>query len=246
MQARSSEEYIFSMRADDGVRLWIDGQLLLDDWDAPTLDWQHTPQLALSAGQKYERQDRILRSLQRGEGAVLLEQRLRHDSIRAGRRAAGSTCRAGGLPATASPTPTETATPTPTPTVTITATPTETETPTITPTVTETLTPTETATPTITLTPTETATPTITPTVVATLLIRWVLERFHANSYSQYFTKGLCSGDFPDGRCQESRHYELTIYLRLSVLIPFNSVFCFSIFLCFGGRDRSHDHVNLV
>jgi RHS repeat-associated protein len=54
VQARSSEDYVFWVVADDGIRLWIDGQLLVDDWDAPTLDWHNTDPLALTAGQKYD------------------------------------------------------------------------------------------------------------------------------------------------------------------------------------------------
>ena len=153
-QARSSEEYIFSVRADDGVRLWIDGQLLVDDWNAPTLDWQHTPPLALSAGQKvdvkiefYDHYSEAMAQFFWSSDSDMIP----FEPVPAQQLYLP----AGGLPATASPTPT------PTPTATITATPTETATPTVTPTPTETATPTETVTPTVTATPTETATPTI-------------------------------------------------------------------------------------
>jgi hypothetical protein len=54
VKAPSSEDYVFSVAADDGVRLWIDGQLLVDDWNAPTLQWHETPPITLAAGQKVD------------------------------------------------------------------------------------------------------------------------------------------------------------------------------------------------
>ncbi len=53
VQAQFSETYTFSTVSDDGVRLWINGQLLIDNWTvhAPTED---TGTITLIAGQKYD------------------------------------------------------------------------------------------------------------------------------------------------------------------------------------------------
>ena len=53
VQAQYSETYTFTTTTDDGVRLWIDGVKLIDDWTS------HGPQdrsgtIALTAGRKYE------------------------------------------------------------------------------------------------------------------------------------------------------------------------------------------------
>ena len=47
-----SGEYAFYTRTDDGVRLWVDGQLIIDQWhpQAPT---EHTGLITLQAGQTY-------------------------------------------------------------------------------------------------------------------------------------------------------------------------------------------------
>ena len=47
-----SETYTFYTTSDDGVRLWVNNQPLIDNWDAPSLDEQ-SGQIALSAGQLY-------------------------------------------------------------------------------------------------------------------------------------------------------------------------------------------------
>ncbi len=49
---RYSETYTFYTTTDDGVRLWVDGQLLIDHWQpqAPT-EWSGT--IALEAGRQY-------------------------------------------------------------------------------------------------------------------------------------------------------------------------------------------------
>ncbi|WP_017663385.1 PA14 domain-containing protein [Baaleninema simplex] len=50
---RSSEEYSFYTTSSDGVRLWVDGQLLIDDWDiqAPTTN---RATITLEPGRKYD------------------------------------------------------------------------------------------------------------------------------------------------------------------------------------------------
>jgi hypothetical protein len=53
VQAQYSETYTFSTITDDGVRLWVNGVKLIDDWTS------HAPQtasgtIALTAGQQYE------------------------------------------------------------------------------------------------------------------------------------------------------------------------------------------------
>lgn len=52
VEARYTETYTFHTRTDDGVRLWVNGQLLIDDWNghAPT---DNSGSIALVAGQKY-------------------------------------------------------------------------------------------------------------------------------------------------------------------------------------------------
>ena len=52
VQAQLSESYTFHTFADDGVRLWVNGQLLIDSWSDqwPT---EHTGEIALVAGEKY-------------------------------------------------------------------------------------------------------------------------------------------------------------------------------------------------
>ncbi len=52
VQPQFDNDYTFSSTTDDGVRLWVDGQLLIDEWanQAPT-EWSGT--IALAAGKKY-------------------------------------------------------------------------------------------------------------------------------------------------------------------------------------------------
>jgi glucose/arabinose dehydrogenase len=52
VQARFSETYTFIMRADDGVRLWINGVLLVDNWTTRGRP-ENRGTIALQAGQKY-------------------------------------------------------------------------------------------------------------------------------------------------------------------------------------------------
>ncbi len=52
LEARFSEEYLFSTLSDDGVRVWIDGKLLIDNWfEHPEL--MQSAHLELSAGRRY-------------------------------------------------------------------------------------------------------------------------------------------------------------------------------------------------
>jgi hypothetical protein len=66
VQAQRSETYTFTTTSDDGIRLWIDGRLLIDDWTdhAPRDD---SATLALVAGQQY---DLRLEYYENGGGAV--------------------------------------------------------------------------------------------------------------------------------------------------------------------------------
>ena len=52
VQAQFSEPYTFYTTTDDGVRLWVNGQLIVDEWvDQSATEWSGTIQL--QAGQKY-------------------------------------------------------------------------------------------------------------------------------------------------------------------------------------------------
>ena len=55
IEARSSEDYMFSVFADNLVRVWIDGQIYIDDWDGNPLNgWRTGPLISLNRGQKYD------------------------------------------------------------------------------------------------------------------------------------------------------------------------------------------------
>jgi hypothetical protein len=138
--------YRFRARADDGVRLYLDGELILDEWH-------------VSDGEETYSVNRNLK----GEHEILVEY-YEHDG---GAMVKVWWERLGDLP-TPVPTRKPTTTPSPRPTATATSTPepTVTATPTIEPTATPTLTPGPTATP--TSTPEPTATATMEPTVTAT------------------------------------------------------------------------------
>ena len=53
VQTTSAGEYTFATNSDDGVRLWVNGQQLIDNWTLhrPTLN---TAKVTLASGQKYE------------------------------------------------------------------------------------------------------------------------------------------------------------------------------------------------
>jgi hypothetical protein len=54
IEPRSSEEYIFSVFADDLARVSIDGRPYLDAWTSQPGDWVSGPPISLTAGQKYD------------------------------------------------------------------------------------------------------------------------------------------------------------------------------------------------
>jgi len=53
IEAEYTENYTFRTVNDDGVRLWVDGQLLIDDW-APQATRIETGTIALEAGKRYD------------------------------------------------------------------------------------------------------------------------------------------------------------------------------------------------
>jgi len=54
VQAQFSEEYTFYTVSDDGVRLWLNGQLVIDHWTDHSRTENRTYPVALVAGQKYD------------------------------------------------------------------------------------------------------------------------------------------------------------------------------------------------
>jgi PA14 domain len=137
--------YYFRVESDDGVRVWVNGVLVIDDWGGPG---SFAAQVNIPS-----------------DG----EQRIRVEYVE---RTGDARIRLGWERITPTPTPTGTATstrtPTSTPTATATGTATSTRTPTPTPTATMTGTATSTRTPTPTPTATGTATATSTPTATPT------------------------------------------------------------------------------
>jgi hypothetical protein len=151
--------YRFYAEADDGIRLFIDGHPVINEWHGSS-SATYTADVALSGSHQvvveyYE---------QSGEAFV----RLRWGRINVQPTSTSTYTPTPTHTPTFTPTPTLTQTPTLTPTLTVTITPTLTPTSTLTPTATSTLTPTQTPTltPTLTLTPTDT--PTLTPTSTLT------------------------------------------------------------------------------
>ena len=67
VQAPATGKFTFIMESDDGVRLWFDGKLLIDNWTdhGPTED--KTPELQLEGGKRY---DIIMEFYESGGGAV--------------------------------------------------------------------------------------------------------------------------------------------------------------------------------
>ncbi len=156
------DTYRFFVRADDGVRLWVDGNLIIDQWhDAASATYW--ADLALTGGSHNLRLEYYERT---GGALVELWWELAPDTPTPTLTPTRTpTATPTPLPPTATPTRTPTATPTrPLPTATPTLTPTYTPTP-LPPTATPTLTPTYTPTP-LPPTATPTPTPTYTPTPV--------------------------------------------------------------------------------
>ena len=54
VQALESGSYRFRTLSDQGVRLWVNGQLLINDWSAHTLRSDTSAAVTLSAGLKYD------------------------------------------------------------------------------------------------------------------------------------------------------------------------------------------------
>ena len=65
VEPQFSETYRFTTRADDGVRLWVNGVRVIDDWETHAAE-DRSGTVALAAGQKYELQ---LEYFQGGGGA---------------------------------------------------------------------------------------------------------------------------------------------------------------------------------
>jgi hypothetical protein len=53
IEAEKSEKYTFYLRSDDGVRLWIDDQLVIDEWQPQSFQ-EFQGDIDLVAGQKYD------------------------------------------------------------------------------------------------------------------------------------------------------------------------------------------------
>lgn len=165
VQAPFSGPIEFYTQSDDGVRLWVNGTLLIDNWTShpPTFDYGT---ITLTAGQKYPIQ---LDYYEDTGGALISLGWQKSGVLSAQPIPASNLFPAPGIP-TATPTFTFTMTPTftdtltPTPTRTFTNSPTIPPTPSFTPTHTPTFTPSFTPTPTVTFTFTQTPTPTITHT----------------------------------------------------------------------------------
>jgi fibronectin type 3 domain-containing protein len=54
IQAIESGDYTFQIYSDEGVRLWINGQLVIDDWAGHAAKYDTSPSVTLTAGQKYD------------------------------------------------------------------------------------------------------------------------------------------------------------------------------------------------
>ncbi len=67
VEAPQTGAYVFSTQSDDGVRLWINGALVIDNWTLHGPTWDDSAQINLVAGQRY-----VLRMemFERGGGAV--------------------------------------------------------------------------------------------------------------------------------------------------------------------------------
>jgi hypothetical protein len=154
-----------NVRADDGVRVYVDGTRVINQWHASDGSQVYKKNLALAAG----RHQVVVEYYDGGGSAQIRFWRERVSDLPTPTATMTRTPTAtptGTATPTRTPTatPTGTATPTNTPTATPTGTTTPTETPTVTPTATSTPTETPTVTPTTTVTPTETQSPTATPT----------------------------------------------------------------------------------
>lgn len=67
LEAPQSGNYIFSTQSDDGVRLWINGALVIDNWTQHAPTWNDSATVSLVAGQRYAVR---MEMFERGGGAV--------------------------------------------------------------------------------------------------------------------------------------------------------------------------------
>ena len=147
--------YRLYAQADDGIRCYLDGSLVVDEWHDSAGDGVYMVDLVLSGPRRL-----VVEYFERSGGAMARFWWKRTGPV--------PTLTPTTTPTSPKPSPTMTATPTTVPTVTPTPTGTPTSAPTMTPTPTATPTPTETETPTPTPTGTETPTPTETETPTPT------------------------------------------------------------------------------
>ena len=71
--APESGTYRFSTRTSDGVRLWVNGVQVINDWnDQATNLWNDSAAITLTAGQKYSLKMEYYRQCQSGHGAAVL------------------------------------------------------------------------------------------------------------------------------------------------------------------------------
>jgi glucose/arabinose dehydrogenase len=118
IQPQFTETYTFFTQSDDGVRLWVNGALLIDNWTNHALT-ENSGSIALAAGQRYAIR---MEFYENGGGAVA---RL----LWASPSTPKSTVPRSQLYSALSPTPSPTPTPTPGPTLTPTPAPSPTPTP---------------------------------------------------------------------------------------------------------------------
>jgi hypothetical protein len=167
--------YRFYAEADDGIRLLIDGNLILNEWHGSG-NVVYSVEVPLSGSRQvmveyYEQSGEAF--VRAGSERVTIQPTATPRPNPTATRTPTPTPTSTATLITTAPSATPTYTPTPTATNTATATSTATQTPTFTPTGTPTLTPTLTLTPTgtSTLTPTLTLTPTETPTLTPTFTL---------------------------------------------------------------------------
>ena len=75
VQPQFSEVYTFYTQSDDGVRLWVNGQLLVDNWTNHATT-ENSGTIALAAGQKVRHPHRVLRERRQRDSPPVVEQRL--------------------------------------------------------------------------------------------------------------------------------------------------------------------------
>lgn len=54
VEVPATGDYVFRTRSDDGIRLWIDGNLIIDEWNDHAPRYDRSGSVPLSAGQRYE------------------------------------------------------------------------------------------------------------------------------------------------------------------------------------------------